>query len=76
MKGVYLTISQVERAMINIDFIALRTSGGITGVNCSVMKTKSYKEKRKSKNGNKKTCYIGYYEIDFMEYIRIKGKFL
>ena len=66
----YLTVSQIRKAASESKYLLLRfNSGYLMGINSGIMKI------IKSKNGNKKTEFIGFIPCGIEEYIQHKHPF-
>lgn len=72
----YMSVSQVENALKNNNYILLRlTRGRIVAVNCKILKTKTIKKDLLELDKNKLIPYIGFRPCSFQEYLSNKEPF-
>lgn len=72
----YMSVSQVENALRNNNYILLRlTRGRIVAVNCKILKTKTVKKDLLELDKNKLIPYIGFRPCSFQEYLSNKEPF-
>lgn len=72
----YMSVSQVENAMRNNDYILLRLSRGrVVGVNCRILKTQKIKKDLLELDKDKIIPYIGFIPCSFQEYLSNKEGF-
>lgn len=72
----YMSVSEVENAMRNNNYILLRLSRGrVVGINCKILKTKKIKKDLLELDKNKLIPYIGFIPCGFQEYLTHKESF-
>lgn len=72
----YMSVSQVENALRNNNYIILRLSRGrVVAVNCRILNTKTIKRDLLELDKNKLIPYIGFRPCSFQEYLSSKEPF-